>query len=181
MRGNPAHASAGTAHRGAARGRNNAPRPRARRLRSIKSNTRGGRALVVSNLPPRALTRGRSTRPKMRHTRSLRKSERRRRFSITAKILELPFVISAERKAPPKRGKSIALGYVPWGHARCRLAPPTTIVYLTARAARPQERKSPAEAGQVRMQNERRVERDSRNQPIAADRQRHDHGINKRP
>jgi hypothetical protein len=38
------------------------------------------RALVVSNLPPRALSSGRSTRSKMRHTHSLHKSEQRRRL-----------------------------------------------------------------------------------------------------
>src|SRR6516162_7394285 len=45
-------------------------------------------ALAVSNLPPRLLFRGPSTRTKMRHTQSLHKSEQRRRlFSGTFRPL----------------------------------------------------------------------------------------------
>jgi hypothetical protein len=62
----------------------------------LAASLRSG-ALAVSNLPPRLLFRGPSTRTKMRHTQSLRKSEQRRR--LFAETFALSPMLARGRKA----------------------------------------------------------------------------------
>ena len=69
-------------------------------LLTLRRPRYGAGALAASNLPPLLLFRGPSTRTKMRHTQSLRKSEQRRRlFSGTFALS--PMLAHGRRLAPP--------------------------------------------------------------------------------